>query len=91
MIPSACLLAALAASPAAADVKVQVTVHGVDGAIEKNVLASIELYTAAQQGDLPEGEALRLYQRAPRQAAKALEPFGYYRIVLGVLVIWWLS
>jgi translocation and assembly module TamA len=65
-------------APAAADVKVQVSVDGVGGAIEKNVLASIELHTASQQGALPESEALRLYQRAPQQAARALEPFGYY-------------
>jgi translocation and assembly module TamA len=71
------LCAALGAR-AAADVKVQVSVDGVDGAIAKNVLASIELHTASQQGALPETEALRLYQRAPQQAARALEPFGYY-------------
>jgi translocation and assembly module TamA len=63
---------------AAADVKVQVSVEGVDGAMEKNVLASIELHAASQRGALPESEALRLYQRAPQQAERALEPFGYY-------------
>ena len=72
------LAALLARTPAAADVKVQVSVYGVDGAIAKNVLASIELHNASQQGALPEAEALRLFQRAPRQAARALEPFGYY-------------
>jgi len=66
------------AAPAAADVKVQVSVEGVDGAMEKNVLASIELHAASQRGALPESEALRLYQRAPQQAERALEPFGYY-------------
>lgn len=71
-------LAAPGAAAAAADVKVQVSVEGVDKAMEKNVLASIDLYAASQQGALPEGEALRLYQRAPQQAARALEPFGYY-------------
>jgi translocation and assembly module TamA len=73
------LFAALTApARAPADVKVQVSVDGVDGGLAKNVLASIELHTASQQGALPEAEALRLYQRAPRQAARALEPFGYY-------------
>src|SRR5881296_2840200 len=72
------LLVAFRAAAAGADVKVQVSVTGVDGAMERNVLASIELHAASQQGALPEAEALRLFQRAPRQAARALEPFGYY-------------
>ena len=73
------LLAALGArAPAAADVKVEVSVEGVDKEMARNVLASLELHAASQQGALPEAEALRLFQRAPRQAARALEPFGYY-------------
>jgi translocation and assembly module TamA len=72
------LVALVAPVRAPADVKVQVSVEGVDGAIAKSVLASIELHAASQQGALPESEALRLYQRAPQQAARALEPFGYY-------------
>lgn len=60
--------------------RVTVNVEGVTGAARDNVLGYLSL--AQRRGDaLPESEVRPLYERAARQIATALEPFGYYRPV----------
>lgn len=70
------LLALLLVAPLA-HAGVQVVVRGVDEPLEQAVAASVELSQYAHR-DLSEAQLQRLYARAPDQARKALEPYGYY-------------
>ncbi|MCE5232753.1 MAG: autotransporter assembly complex family protein [Mizugakiibacter sp.] len=67
----------LLAAPAAWAARVTVSVDGIDGALKDAVLASIEIRQYAAR-DVTEAQVRRLYQRAPEQARRALEPHGYY-------------
>jgi translocation and assembly module TamA len=67
---------AAAASPAAAAV-VDVNVRGVEGELEDNILAVLDLQEI--EGDEAEAGRIRLlHQRATEQIRTALQPFGYY-------------
>lgn len=64
------------ATPAVAEI--EVNVEGVDDAIRANVLAYLSLARYATLDDLSDDVVNRLHQRAEREVADALRPFGYY-------------
>lgn len=74
-LAGACLLLVQAGAAGAAQLVVRV--EGVDEPLKAAVLAAVE---AAQYGkrDVTEAQARRLLQRADAQAARALEPYGYF-------------
>jgi translocation and assembly module TamA len=69
-------LAALLGSAARADIDIQVT--GVDEDVRRNVLVFLSLERYKTRDDLDETLIGRLAERAEREAASALRPFGYY-------------
>ena len=77
----ALLLGAAAVLPgAAAALKVEVEVKGVEGAHEKNVLALLGVYQERRDETLTVARLRALYRRAPEQIREALAPFGLYRV-----------
>ena len=64
---------------ASAEVKVSVTVEGVDGAIYENVLARLKLYLHRDNERLGKRELKRLHRQADEDIRSALAPFGYYQ------------
>jgi translocation and assembly module TamA len=72
-----CIAGALAAAaPVRADIDIEI--GGVDGAMRRNVLALLSLERYKTRDDLDEALIERLQERAEREAASALRPFGYY-------------
>lgn len=75
------LLAVLACAwpwaPAAAQIQVQIA--GVDGEIEANIRASLDVVRHGTREDLSEAAVRRLHARARRQIREAMRPFGFYR------------
>lgn len=74
----ALLLALVWAWPAAA-APLSVVISGVDGEIEENIRASLDLVRHSNREDLSEAGIRRLYERARLQVREAMRPFGYYR------------
>jgi translocation and assembly module TamA len=72
------LLALLAAAPGLARADIDLKVEGVEGAIRDNVIAYLSLSRYAGIKDLDAETVERLGQRARREVAQALRPFGYY-------------
>jgi translocation and assembly module TamA len=77
LLASVCLLIG---TPAAAGLKLQVNVEGVEGEQEKNVLALLGIYQEQADPELTVARMLALHRRAPDQIADALAPFGLYRV-----------
>ena len=72
-----CIVGALAAGvPARAAIDIDIS--GVDGALRRNVLAFLSLERYKGRDDLDQALVERLQERAEREAANALRPFGYY-------------
>ncbi len=72
-----CLASLAAASvPAVADINIEI--NGVDGAMRRNVLIFLSLERYKNRDDLDQSLIERLQERAEREAADALRPFGYY-------------
>lgn len=71
------LACALLAAPVARAARVSVSVDGVDDALKQAVLAGVEVQQYAAR-DVTEAQLRRLYESAPAQARRALEPYGYY-------------
>ena len=69
-------LVALLWPAARADIDIQVS--GVDESIRRNVLVFLSLERYKTRDDLDEALIGRLGERAEREAASALRPFGYY-------------
>jgi translocation and assembly module TamA len=61
---------------ALADIDIQIS--GVDGELRRNVLAYLSLERYKGRDDLDANLVERLQERAVREAAAALRPFGYY-------------
>lgn len=59
-----------------ADIDIQIS--GVDGELRRNVLAYLSLERYKTRDDLDASLVERLQERAVREAAAALRPFGYY-------------
>lgn len=70
----------VASSPALADIDIQIT--GVDGAMRRNVLTFLSLERYKTRNDLDQALIERLQERAEREAASALRPFGYYEVTV---------
>lgn len=69
--------AALGIAPLA-KAEINITVTGVDGSIQRNVLAFLSFERYKTRSDLDEALIDRLQERALREAADALRPFGFY-------------
>ena len=65
---------------AALALKLDVEVTGVDGELEKNVLALLGIYQERNEDGLSVARMLALFRRAPGQIEEALAPFGRYRV-----------
>lgn len=78
-------LAVLGLAPAAR-AGIDITITGVDGSIERNVLAFLSFERYKTRSDLDEALIERLQERALREAADALRPFGYYEPQVGCTV-----
>ncbi len=74
----ACVALGFAAltTPARADISIEI--DGVDAELRRNVLAFLSLERYKGRDDLDEALLERLQERAIREAASALRPFGYY-------------
>jgi len=72
------LCSLLLALPSLAAADITVKVEGVEGSIRDNVQAFLSLSRYAKAKDLDADTVERLGQRAPREVAQALRPFGYY-------------
>lgn len=72
----AVLLSCLAATASAA--KVEVEVHGVEGAVKDNVLASLSLVHYQDYDEHAAATIRRLYAQADEEIRRALKPFGYF-------------
>lgn len=72
----AALWLAILGNIAQADIDIQI--NGVDGELRRNVLAYLSLERYKTRDDLDENLIERLQERAVREAASALRPFGYY-------------
>lgn len=70
------ILLGLALQPARADIDIQIS--GVEGELRRNVLAYLSLERYKARDDLDANLVERLQERAEREAAAALKPFGYY-------------
>jgi translocation and assembly module TamA len=64
---------------AAQDAKVKIEIEGLNGDLERNVRAMMELARAAENGPLTRFRIGQLHQRADEDIEVALEPFGYYQ------------
>lgn len=71
------MLALLCLALPAGAAHLDVAVEGVDGVLRDAVLAGVEAHQYRGR-DVSEAQATRLSERAPDEARKALEPFGYY-------------
>lgn len=72
-----CVVGVLAVgAPARADIDIEIS--GVEGALRRNVLIFLSLERYRNRDDLDQALVERLQERAEREAANALRPFGYY-------------
>ncbi len=79
LLPLVCLLL-WPMSVAAAGVKLEVKVEGVEGEEQKNVLALLGISQEQADAELSVARMLALHRRAPDQIRDALAPFGLYRV-----------
>ena len=62
----------------AADVSLSVPISGIDGQLKRNVEALTGIVTAARSKTVRPGHVYRLFENAPQEIERALQPFGYY-------------
>jgi translocation and assembly module TamA len=74
---AALALAALLAVPAA-DARISVRIEGIDGRLEDNVRALLDVERFGTREDLSAAAVQRLYGKVPDQVRSALRPYGYY-------------
>jgi translocation and assembly module TamA len=72
----------VAALPCRAAESVKVEVEGLSGDLRKNVLANLQIEASRKDKDLDEARIRRLHDQAPEEIQQALQPFGYYRVVV---------
>lgn len=75
-LPLALVSLALIAVPARAGI--EVTIEGIGGELEENVLLQLGISTQAGRSDLDQNLVEVLHEDAPDDIRAALEPFGYY-------------
>jgi translocation and assembly module TamA len=73
---------AVAARPAMAAESLRVEIEGLKGELRKNALANLQIEHARKDKDLDETRIRRLHSQAPDDIEEALQPFGYYRVVV---------
>lgn len=61
-----------------AGVSLSVQISGVEGDLKRNVEALTGIVTAARSKTVRPGHVYRLFENAPQQIERALQPFGYY-------------
>jgi len=76
-LPVLGLALAMIGAPAA-HATIDLEVNGVEGALRRNVLAFLSLERYKTRNDLDQALIERLQERAEREAAAALRPFGHY-------------
>jgi translocation and assembly module TamA len=76
------LLTALAAQATMAEVDVSVKITGVKGAQLTNVRAHLSLIQRSQDENLSDRWVRMLFEDAPDEIRKAMEPFGYYDVAV---------
>ena len=64
------------------DIELRVDISGIDGALLTNAEALVGIVRASRSGNVRPGHVYRLYERAPEQFERALEPFGFYRVTV---------
>lgn len=72
------LIAALLIAGPLAHADIDITIIGVEGSMQRNVLAFLSFERYRTRNDLDEQLIERLQERALREAVDALRPFGYY-------------
>ena len=72
-------LASRALAQASEQVRLTVMVTGVEGPLRENVLALTGIVSASRAKSVRPGHVYRLYDRAPEEIERALQPFGFYR------------
>lgn len=75
-------MAAAGARPAHAAESLRVEIDGLSGEPRKNALANLQIEKARKDKDLDESRIRRLHGQAPDEIQQALQPFGYYRVVV---------
>jgi translocation and assembly module TamA len=60
--------------------ELRVNIEGVDGDLEKNVEAFLQIYREREAPEMRVARLRRLHGRAPEQIREALQPFGYYQV-----------
>ncbi|HEV3073253.1 MAG TPA: autotransporter assembly complex family protein [Thermoanaerobaculia bacterium] len=75
-------MAAAGARPAHAAESLRVEIDGLSGELRKNALANLAIEKARKDKDLDESRIRRLHGQAPDEIQQALQPFGYYRVVV---------
>jgi len=83
-LAAALILLAAAAAPlhARAAESLRVEIDGLSGELRKNALANLAIEAARKDKDLDESRIRRLHGQAPEEIQEALQPFGYYRVVV---------
>jgi translocation and assembly module TamA len=76
------LAAAAAPLPARAAEPLRVEIEGLSGELRKNALANLTIEAKRKDKDLDESRIRRLHAQAPEEIQEALQPFGYYRVVV---------
>lgn len=65
---------------APAGVELNVEILGIDGPLLANVQALAGIVRASRAGEVRPGHVYRLFERAPQEIERALQPFGFYRV-----------
>jgi translocation and assembly module TamA len=78
----ALMMAVAIVRPARAAVSLKVEIDGISGELKKNALASMRIEAARKDKDLDEARIRHLHGQAPAEIEQALEPYGYYRVVV---------
>ncbi|MBV8200707.1 MAG: BamA/TamA family outer membrane protein, partial [Acidobacteria bacterium] len=76
------LAAAAVPLPARAAEALRVEIDGLSGELRKNALANLTIEAKRKDKDLDESRIRRLHGQAPEEIQQALQPFGYYRVVV---------
>ncbi len=64
-----------------------VEVHGIHGAEKENVLAYLKIAGEKSRTDLLPSRIRRLHAQAPREIKQALQPYGYYEVLVRARLI----
>lgn len=84
--PALAAMAAMATAATAGEThateSLRVEIEGLGGDLRKNALATLQIERARKDKDLDESRIRRLHGQAPDEIQQALQPYGYYRVVV---------